>query len=304
MTYHDDQLTNPTWKEQYIHDPALHQQPEGSVACASRSSPRFQHQDSVITPDYSTFAPAFITATSIQPAVQIHQPYAYSYTVGGLQHGNQIQPYDSQSLYFDRPTMSAGIESQEAWPSENHHQQQATYTPTYTPAYAPVGGIPLEQPAASHNPSPQTTMQINTSYDTNASSDIWSPGVCPHASCLSKPSDKQKNYREHSDWRRHWYRVHEKQHQCPIDGAMFGTANELKRHDEAIHQTGAKRHYCHVAGCQARAREFNRKDKFQEHNDRWHGPYYCSVSYCDRGYGNGYKEEGLLMDHMRIRHDA
>ncbi|KAF7950629.1 uncharacterized protein EAE97_002181 [Botrytis byssoidea] len=302
MSSHGNQFTSPTWEEQYIHDRALYQQPEGPVAYAFRLPPRFQHQDPVITPGYSTFTPASITTAPIQPAVQMQQPYAYSYTDGGAQYSDQIQPHDSQSPPFDRPTMSTSIEPQEAWPLGNRYQQQATYTPTYTPTFAPIDNIPLEQLAATRNPTHQTDMQINASYDADASSDVWSPGICQHASCLAKSSDKQKNYREHSDWRRHWFRVHDKQYQCPIDGAMFGTANELNRHDEAIHQTGAKKHYCHIGGCQARAREFNRKDKFREHNDRWHGPYCCLVPYCDRGSGNGFKEQVLLTDHMHSRH--
>ncbi|TGO60813.1 hypothetical protein BCON_0032g00080 [Botryotinia convoluta] len=304
MGDHGDQFTGPSQDGEYIGNSALYQEPECPVAYVSRLLTRVQHQGPVNTQGYGTFTPASISKATIQLASQVHQPYVYSYTDGVVQHGNQIQQHDSESPHFDRPTMSAGIIPQEAWHLENRYQQQTTYTPIYTPMYAPIGGIPLEKLAASRNPTYQTTTQINASYGADASSDVWSPGVCQHASCLAKPSDKQKNYREHSDWRRHWFRVHEKQYQCPIDGVMFGTANELKRHDEAIHQTGAKRHYCHIAGCQARAREFNRKDKFQEHKDRWHGPYYCSVPYCDRGYGNGFKEEGLLMDHMRSRHNA
>ncbi|KAF7951881.1 hypothetical protein EAE96_007178 [Botrytis aclada] len=314
MSSHGNQSTSPTWDEQYIHSPALHQQPEGSVAYASGHRPRLQHQDAVITQDYSTFTPAYITETAVQSEVQEYQPYACSYTDGVVQHSNQIQQHDSRLPHYERPNMSAGIKAQEAWLLENHYQQQSTYTPTYTPTmytptiytptYVPVDDIPLEQLAASLNPIHQTTTQINTSYDTDASSDVWSPGFCQHVSCLAKPSDKQKNYQEYSDWRRHWLRVHQKQHQCLIDGAMFGTSNELTRHEEAKHQTGAKRHYCHVAGCQARAKEFNRKDKFQEHKVRWHGPYYCPVPYCDRGYGNGFKEDGLLMEHTRSRHNA
>ncbi|TGO41213.1 hypothetical protein BHYA_0025g00650 [Botrytis hyacinthi] len=304
MSYHENQVTRPTWEEQYIHNPALDQEPESPVAYASSLPPRFQHQDPVIIQDYTTFAPASITKTAIQPTVQVNQLYAYSYTDGAVQHGKQTQQSDSGFPNFDRPTMSVGIEPQEAWPSENLYQQQVTYTPTYTPTYAPFGEIPIEQPAASLTPNHQTTTHINAWYDTDASSDVWSPGICSHTSCLVKPSNKQKDYREYSDWRSHWSRVHEKQHQCLIDGAMFGTANELKRHSEAKHQTGAKRHYCHIAGCQARAREFNRKDKFREHNDRWHGPYCCPAPDCDRGSNNGYKEERLSMDHMRSCHNA
>ncbi|TGO27581.1 hypothetical protein BPAE_0040g00620 [Botrytis paeoniae] len=295
MGDHGDQFTGPSQDEEYGGNSALYQEPGCPVAHVSRLRTRVQHQGPVNTQGYGTYTSASISEATIQPDFHV-QPYAYSYTNKVVHHGNHIQQYDSESLHFDRPNMSASIEPQEAWPSENYYQQQTTYTP--------VGDIPLQQLAATRNPTHQTTTQINASYDTDASSDVWSPGVCPHASCLAKPSEKQKNYQEHSDWRRHWFRVHEKQYQCPIDGAMFGTANELRRHDEAIHQTGAKRYYCHIAGCQARAREFNRKDKFQEHKDRWHGPYYCHVPYCDRGYNNGFKEEGLLMDHMRSRHNA
>ncbi|KAF7853086.1 uncharacterized protein EAF02_012029 [Botrytis sinoallii] len=299
-----DQFTGSSQDEEYIGNSVLYQKPECPVAYVSRLPSRVQHQGPVNPQGYGTFTSASISEATIQPAFQVHQPYAYSYTDGFVQHSNQIQQYDSESSHFARPTMLAGIIPQEGWPSENRYQQQATYAPTYTPTYAPVGDIPLEQLAASRNPAHQADTQINYSYDVDASSDVWSPGFCQHASCLAKPLDKQKNYREHSDWRRHWFRVHDKQHKCLIDGAMFGTAKDLERHIEAKHQTGAKRHYCHIAGCQARAREFNRKDKFQEHNDKWHGAYCCPVAYCDRGHGNGFKERGLLIDHMRTRHDA
>ncbi|THV46760.1 hypothetical protein BGAL_0362g00100 [Botrytis galanthina] len=304
MSNHDNLFTIPTWEEQYIYNPALDQEPESPVAYAPSLPPRFQHQDPVITQDYTNFAPASITETAIQPTVQVYQPYAYSYTDGPMQHGSQTQQFDSGFPNFDRPNMSVGIEPQEASPLANLYQQQVDYTPTYTTTHAPFGEIPFEQPAASLTPNCQTTTHINAWYDTDASSDVWSPGVCPHASCLAKPLNKQKNYREHSDWRSHWSRVHEKQHQCLFDGSMFGTANELKRHNEAKHQTGDKRHSCQIVGCQARAKKFNRKDKFREHNDRWHGPYCCPVPDCNRGSSNGYKEERLLMDHMRSFHNA
>ncbi|KAF7912020.1 uncharacterized protein EAE98_011777 [Botrytis deweyae] len=303
MDDHGDQFTSPSQDEEYIENHALYQQPDYPVAYVSRLPPRVQHQGPVDIQGYGTFEPASITETTIQPAFQV-QPYTYPYTDGVVQHGNQTQQYNSESSHLNRLTMPAGIILQEGWPLENRYQQQATYTPTYTPTYAPVGDIPLEQVAVSHGPTHQTNTQINASYDAEVSSNVWSPGFCQHASCLAKPSDKQKNYREYSDWRRHWFRVHEKQHKCLIDGAIFGTAKDLERHIEAKHQTGAKRHYCHIAGCQARAREFNRKDKFQEHNDKWHGAYCCPVPYCDRGHSNGFKERELLRDHMRTRHDA
>ncbi|KAK6594168.1 hypothetical protein H4I96_11081 [Botrytis cinerea] len=309
MSFHGNQFTSPTWDEQYIQDSAFDQQRETPVAYAPRAPPRLQHHNPVITQGYSVFAPASITETPAQPAIQGHQPYTYSYTNEHLQHGNQIQQYDSGSPHYDRPIMSMDVVTQEAWPSENFHQHHTTYTPAYTPTYTPAVDIPLEQLAANHNPFHQPTTQIipqDTNAFNNADADpgVWSPGVCQHANCLAKPSDKQKEYQEHSDWRRHWFRVHVKQYQCQIEGDVFGTANELKRHSEAKHQTGAKRHYCHIAGCQARAREFNRKDKFQEHKEKWHGPNYCSVPYCDRGPDNGFKNERMLMDHIRSRHSA
>ncbi|TEY40711.1 hypothetical protein BOTCAL_0426g00080 [Botryotinia calthae] len=317
MSYHGNPFTNPTWNERHIHDSALDKQLEVPVAYASRLPPRFQHQDPDIPQGYGTYTPASIIETPVQPAVQEHQAYAYSYTDEYVQHGNQIQQYGSRSPHYDRPTMSMDIVPQEVWPSENFYQHHATYTPAYppaytpnyTPTYAPIGDIGLEQLAANHTPFHQSTAQIipqdtNPLNDADANPGVWSPGVCQHPSCLTRPSDKQKDYQEHSDWRRHWSRVHEKQYQCPIEGAIFGTATDLRRHDEAKHQTGAKRYYCHIAGCKARARDFNRKDKFQEHKDRWHGPYYCSVPHCDRGYNNGFKDEGILKGHMRIVHNA
>ncbi|KAF5867689.1 putative transcription factor c2h2 protein [Botrytis fragariae] len=270
MGDHGDQFTSPSQDEEYIEN-------------------------------YDTFTPT-ITEATIYPEFAVSQPYPCVYTDEVLQLDNQIQQHNSESSHFVRPTISAGIMPQGIWQSENHYQQQIIYTPICTPTYAPASDIPFEQLAVSHFPTHQTTTQINASYDADASSNFWSPGVCRQASCLAKPLDKQNNYQEYSDWRRHWFRVHEKQYQCLLDDAMFGTAKDLERHDDAKHRTGAKRHYCYIAGCQARVREFNRKDKFKEHNDRWHGPYFCPVLDCGRGNGNGFQKNGSLTKHMRTCH--
>lgn len=81
--------------------------------------------------------------------------------------------------------------------------------------------------------------------------------------------------------------------------------NELNGHDEVVHSSGSKWYGCLIPNCQARARGYNREVTFQEHKEKWHGPYHCKFPGCSRGPGHGFKEQVILDSHVEVtRHEG
>ncbi|KAG4025577.1 hypothetical protein MFRU_054g00060 [Monilinia fructicola] len=125
-------------------------------------------------------------------------------------------------------------------------------------------------------------------------------GKCPHAKCQS---GNTKIFTKFSEFRGHWYRTHEKRYSClKCNDTVFGTDADLRRHSGAVHSDGPKEFTCNVECCNARAKEFTRKDRLKEHNEKWHGKYHCPMKNCPRGLGNGFRDQTLLDEHRRKSH--
>ncbi|KAJ8061321.1 hypothetical protein OCU04_010384 [Sclerotinia nivalis] len=132
------------------------------------------------------------------------------------------------------------------------------------------------------------------------------PSKCPHSDCLSKPN-KTKSFTRENEWRDHFYRTHEKRYRCDFTNCLmvFGTEADAKRHRLAVHKIGkeeAKQYSCSVQNCGARQMNFTRGDKFKDHRDRWHGPFYCTKQDCTRGSGHGFRDQAALDAHSQKKH--
>ncbi|KAB8289509.1 hypothetical protein EYC80_010669 [Monilinia laxa] len=132
------------------------------------------------------------------------------------------------------------------------------------------------------------------------------PAKCPHPDCVSNPSQR-KIFSKYREWRDHFYRTHDKRYPCMSTncGMMFGTDADAKRHGRAKHNIGmeqASQWFCSKLNCQARQTHFTRADKYKEHDDKWHGPSYCSPPGCSRGFGHGYRDRAALDAHIRKKH--
>ncbi|KAI9644515.1 hypothetical protein NHQ30_006536 [Ciborinia camelliae] len=289
-----------------------------SSAPYRQTIPQTSSQDTMQDHDFSGYSktmmgPVSTTAIAVRPTTQAYEPSPHPDTERFVQY--------AKCSHLNHPIMSAGVEYLNGPPatnfqvnmsSGNHYQEQATYTSVLPPqvTFPPVNLLPFKQSSAEYDsfsvyPQPITqnaSPGLNAASAADPTSSTWSEGICRHGDCLTKPPRKQKAYKDYADFRGHWNRVHNKQFECPLHNYRFGTAAELRRHEEAMHQTGAKRFSCHKEGCQARARDFNRKDKYQEHMSKWHGPYVCPARYCVRGQDNGFGDQGLLLDHMQKRH--
>lgn len=112
-------------------------------------------------------------------------------------------------------------------------------------------------------------------------------------------------------WEQHVRTVHLKAYpcneaDCVIKMRRFGNSNDLKRHQNTSqhHHIGhnpAPKFKCCKPMCQ-RSKTFMRKDKFDAHNQKWHGDYFCDVEHCVRGEGYGLGSEQLLEAHVRKAH--
>ncbi|KAF7860813.1 hypothetical protein EAF04_008331 [Stromatinia cepivora] len=132
------------------------------------------------------------------------------------------------------------------------------------------------------------------------------PSKCPHSDCVSNPN-KTKYFTRENEWRNHFNRTHEKRCRCDFTNCpmVFGTEADAKRHRLAVHKIGkeeAKQYSCSVQNCRARQMNFTRSDKFKEHRDRWHGPFYCTKQDCTRGHGHGFRDQAALDAHSRKEH--
>lgn len=129
------------------------------------------------------------------------------------------------------------------------------------------------------------------------------PSKCPHPDC----HEKTKFFTKEKAWRDHNVRTHEKPFRCGVGncGMIFGTEADVRRHRIPTHHIGleeARQYSCQIVHCQARRMEFYRSDKYKEHRERWHGPFYCLVQGCRRGPGHGFKDKGALESHSTREH--
>ncbi|THV46759.1 hypothetical protein BGAL_0362g00090 [Botrytis galanthina] len=136
------------------------------------------------------------------------------------------------------------------------------------------------------------------------------PGMCLHPQCQRKRTNKPKLYSGDKDWQGHFIRAHHKQHlcglpDCPSSERRYGTKAEAKRHRLSVHHFGeadAKHWKCQVPTCQRSTKVFTRRDKYNNHCYKWHGPFPCQHQGCVRGLHHGFKDQDTLDKHLRKEH--
>lgn len=87
---------------------------------------------------------------------------------------------------------------------------------------------------------------------------------------------------------------------CPHK-TPFGRLSDLRRHKQSVHST--KRSFvCTVSSCDARIKEFARKDHLAKHTRERHDNYFCPLNHCPRSTKSSFAKPEEVVEHIKTEH--
>ena len=129
----------------------------------------------------------------------------------------------------------------------------------------------------------------------------WSAGdKCTWPECASKAVFKTKG-----SFNRHITNLHDKPLLCLVPNCSqktpFGRISDLRRHEQSIHSI--KRQFiCPIASCDARIKEFARKDHLTKHLRERHDSYFCPINHCFHSTKSSFAKPENLAEHIKTAH--
>ena len=131
---------------------------------------------------------------------------------------------------------------------------------------------------------------------------VWSVGdKCMWPQCTSRAVFKTK-----SSSNRHITNIHTNPLLCQVQDCSlktpFGRDFDLKRHQQSAHST-ERMYICTVASCDARIKEFARKDHLTKHMREWHDNYFCPMNHCFHSTRSSFVSPEDLANHIFNEHE-
>lgn len=129
----------------------------------------------------------------------------------------------------------------------------------------------------------------------------WSPGnKCSWPQCASRAVFMTKG-----SFNRHVTNVHEKPLLCSIPNCSqktpFGRTSDLRRHLQSAHST-ERLFICPITSCDARIKEFARKDHLTKHMRERHDSYFCPMNHCFHSTKCSFAKPENLAEHIENAH--
>lgn len=87
---------------------------------------------------------------------------------------------------------------------------------------------------------------------------------------------------------------------CP-QKTPFGRLSDLRRHQQSAHSADRK-FVCSVSSCDARIKEFARKDHLTKHMRERHDNYFCPINHCPRGTKSSFDKPESVAEHIEAEH--
>lgn len=137
--------------------------------------------------------------------------------------------------------------------------------------------------------------------DREAIMQAWSAGhKCTWPECASKAVFKTKGA-----FNRHITNLHDKPLLCLVPNCShktpFGRISDLRRHVQSAHSI-ERQFICPIASCDARIKEFARKDHLTKHLRERHDSYFCPMNHCVHSTKSSFAKPENLAEHIKTAH--
>lgn len=129
----------------------------------------------------------------------------------------------------------------------------------------------------------------------------WSAGhKCTWPECASKAVFKTRGA-----FNRHITNLHEKPLLCLVANCShktpFGRISDLRRHVQSTHSI-ERQFICSITSCDARIKEFARKDHLTKHMRERHDSYFCPMNHCFHSSKSSFAKPEDLAEHIKTAH--
>ena len=125
-------------------------------------------------------------------------------------------------------------------------------------------------------------------------------GKCPWPHCTSRAS-----FNTRALFRKHLTNVHKNPLLCSAANCPhktpFGRPTDLRRHMQSVH-SGERKYVCSIASCDARIKEFARKDHLNKHMRERHDSYFCPIYHCFHSTKGSFAKPEDLTEHLDNYH--
>jgi hypothetical protein len=131
--------------------------------------------------------------------------------------------------------------------------------------------------------------------------ELWSVGSkCTWPQCTSKAQFKTM-----ASFYMHVTNLHTNPLLCLVatcpHKTPFGRLSDLRRHEQSVH-SAERKFACTVSSCDARIREFARKDHLAKHMRERHDHYFCPMHHCPRSTKSSFANPEDLLKHINHQH--
>jgi hypothetical protein len=129
----------------------------------------------------------------------------------------------------------------------------------------------------------------------------WSIGMkCSWSGCTSRAVFKTR-----VSFNKHVRNVHTDPLLCFVANCPqktpFGRLSDLRRHQQSAH-SAERKFVCGVSSCDARIKEFARKDHLTKHMRERHDNYFCPIFHCPRSTKCSFDKPERLAEHIETDH--
>ena len=129
----------------------------------------------------------------------------------------------------------------------------------------------------------------------------WSVGSkCTWPECTSRAVFKTK-----ASFNMHITNVHTCPVLCLVANCLqktpFGRLSDLRRHEQSAH-SAERKFVCNVVSCDARIKEFARKDHLAKHMRERHDNYFCPINHCPRSTKSSFHKPEDVAEHITAEH--
>jgi hypothetical protein len=147
----------------------------------------------------------------------------------------------------------------------------------------------------------QTEESIRQPEHLESALQVWSTG----GKCLWPECTSRAVFKTRASLNMHVTNVHTIPLLCSTANCPhktpFGRLSDLRRHKQSAHS--AKRSFvCTVSSCDARIKEFARKDHLAKHMRERHDNYFCPLNHCPRSTKSSFAEPEDVVEHIKTEH--
>jgi hypothetical protein len=147
----------------------------------------------------------------------------------------------------------------------------------------------------------QTGESIRQSEHPESVLQAWSVGAkCTWLECTSRAV-----FKTNASLNMHVTNMHTSPLLCLVANCLqktpFGRLSDLRRHQQSAH-SAQRKFVCGVSSCNAKIKEFARKDHLAKHMRERHDNYFCPLNHCPRSTKSSFDNPEDVAEHIKDEH--